>query len=118
MRAFAAKCRVCSTIPRLRGRKWASMRWLERAKRRAPTLFALWELAAQPQGWIIGAGSGESLTSGSVRAEGCDSPPLLDCTANVELERQPGSGCATVPRSQFSHSGTGSLAGPNSSLVQ
>jgi hypothetical protein len=79
-----SQCRVCSTIPRLRGRKWASMRRLERAKRGAPTLFALWELAAQPQGWIIGAGSGESIKSGSVRAEGCDSPPLLDCTANAE----------------------------------
>ena len=41
---------------RLRGRKLASMRWLKRTKRRAPKLFAVWELAAQPQGWLIGAG--------------------------------------------------------------
>jgi RNA-directed DNA polymerase len=41
---------------RLRGRKYASLRWLERIERRDPKLFALWELAAQPQGWIIGAG--------------------------------------------------------------
>jgi RNA-directed DNA polymerase len=40
---------------RLRGRKRASMRWLARIERRAPKLFAWWE-AAQPQGWIIGAG--------------------------------------------------------------
>jgi RNA-directed DNA polymerase len=41
---------------RLRGRKFASLRWLERIERRDPRLFAFWELAAQPQGWIIGAG--------------------------------------------------------------
>jgi RNA-directed DNA polymerase len=41
---------------RLRGRKDASLRWLERLQRRQPKLFALWELAAQPQGWIIRAG--------------------------------------------------------------
>lgn len=41
---------------RLRGRKRASMRWLARIERRDPKLFAWWELAAQPQGWIIGAG--------------------------------------------------------------
>jgi RNA-directed DNA polymerase len=41
---------------RLRGRKLASMRWLARIERRDPRLFALWELAPQPQGWLIGAG--------------------------------------------------------------
>jgi RNA-directed DNA polymerase len=41
---------------RLRGRKLASMRWLARIERRDPQLFALWELAPQPQGWLIGAG--------------------------------------------------------------
>jgi RNA-directed DNA polymerase len=41
---------------RLRGRKLASMRWLARIERRDPRLFAWWEPAAQPQGWIIGAG--------------------------------------------------------------
>jgi len=41
---------------RLRGRKRASLRWLQRIERRDPKLFALWELAAQPQGWIVGAG--------------------------------------------------------------
>ena len=41
---------------RLRGRKRASLRWLQRIERRDPKLFALWELAAQPQGWLIGAG--------------------------------------------------------------
>ena len=39
-----------------KGRKRASMRWLARIERRAPKLSAWWELAAQPQGWIIGAG--------------------------------------------------------------
>jgi hypothetical protein len=39
-----------------RGRKQASLRGLERLQRRQPKLFALWELAAQPQGWIIRAG--------------------------------------------------------------
>ena len=43
-------------LKRLRGRKLASMRWLERIARRQPKLFAFWEPAAQPQGWIIGAG--------------------------------------------------------------
>jgi len=41
---------------RLRGRKLASMRWLARIERRDPRLLALWELAPQPQGWLIGAG--------------------------------------------------------------
>jgi RNA-directed DNA polymerase len=41
---------------RLRGRKLASMRWLARIERRDPRLFALWKLAPQPQGWLIGAG--------------------------------------------------------------
>lgn len=41
---------------RLRGRKLASMRWLARIERRDPKLFALWELAPQPQGWLIRAG--------------------------------------------------------------
>jgi RNA-directed DNA polymerase len=41
---------------RLRGRKLASMRWLARIERRDHKLFALWELAPQPQGWLIRAG--------------------------------------------------------------
>jgi RNA-directed DNA polymerase len=41
---------------RLRGRKLASIRWLQRVERSAPHLFAFWQEATPPQGWIIGAG--------------------------------------------------------------
>ena len=44
----------------------------------APVVRGVWQLRGEAGGWKVKAGWGESLTSGSVRAEGCDSPPLLD----------------------------------------
>ena len=55
-RYFSPTLTARGKFKRLRGRKRASMRWLARIERRDPKLFAWWELAAQPQGWIIGAG--------------------------------------------------------------
>ena len=41
-------------------------------------------------GWSIGAGWGESLTSGSARAEGCNPPPLLHPSSTAGARRRHG----------------------------
>src|SRR5262249_36370195 len=57
----------------LRGHKRRSRHWLARIARHQPRLFAHWGLL-YGRGRTMGAGSCESITSGSERARGCNCP--------------------------------------------